>query len=87
MPYREKLRAYAKVAAERFDTARFEAFCAEHLGHLDEIAWEFFGTPIAKDAVRKKVAALFPANEVEMFTELFFNRIGQWRADVRGGTK
>ncbi|MFU8803857.1 MAG: ATP-grasp domain-containing protein, partial [Bradymonadaceae bacterium] len=28
MPYRERLRAYAKIAEERFDTARFEEFCA-----------------------------------------------------------
>ena len=39
---------------------RFEEFCAKHLGHLDEVLWEFFGTDIAKDAVRQKVAALFP---------------------------
>ena len=38
----------------------FEEFCAQHLAHLDEVAWEFFGTDTAKDAVRQKVAALFP---------------------------
>ena len=32
------------------------------------------------------VAALFPAHEVEQFTELFFGRIGAWRADVAAGT-
>src|SRR6266545_4034699 len=78
MPYRERLRAYAKVAEERFDAARFEEFCAAHLGHLDEVAWEFFATPVARDAVRKKVAALFPAHEVEPFTELFWRRIQAW---------
>ena len=30
---------------------------------------------------RKKVAALFPAHEVEPFTELFWKRIQAWRAD------
>ena len=40
---------------------RFQEFCAKHLPHLDEVAWEFFGTDRAKDAVRQKVAALFPA--------------------------
>lgn len=82
LPYRDKLRAYAKIAEERFDTARFEEFCATHLAHLDEVALEFFATPIARDAVRKKVAALFPAHEVEPFTELFWRRIGAWREDV-----
>ena len=38
-------------------------------------------TPVAKDAVRQKVAALFPPHEVDAFTELFWNRIQTWRAD------
>jgi hypothetical protein len=81
LPYRDRLRAYAQVAEQRFELARFEEFCAQHLGHLDEVAHEFFATPAAREAVRKKVAALFPAHEVEQFTELFWNRIAAWRAD------
>ena len=83
MPYRERLRAYAAVAEERFEAPRFEEFCAKHLPHLDEIAWEFFGTPVAKAAFREKVAALFPKHEVEQFTELFWNRVQAWRADTK----
>jgi hypothetical protein len=79
-PYREKLAAYANIARKRFDSARFEEFCAKQLAHLPEAAWEFFGTEVAKDAVRQKVAALYPANEVEQFTELFWDRIQQWRS-------
>jgi hypothetical protein len=85
LPYRERLREYAKVAEQRFAVAEFEEFCARHLAHLDEVAWEFFATPIARDAVRKKVAALFPAHEVEPFTELFWRRIQAWRADTGAG--
>jgi hypothetical protein len=81
--YEEKLDAYAKIADERFETDRFEQFCKDHLGHLDEVAWEFFATQEAKDAVRQKTAALFPAHEVEMFTELFWNRIQAWRRDQK----
>ena len=87
LPYRDKLRAYAKIAEERLDAGRFEEFCKKHLPHLDEVAWEFFATQTAKDAVRKKVAALFPANEVEPFTELFWKRIGTWRADQKADHK
>ena len=78
-PYREKLAAYAKIARKRLDAARFEEFCAKQLSHLPEVAWEFFGTDTAKDAVRQKVAALYPADEVERFTELFWERIQKWR--------
>lgn len=81
--YAEKLDAYARIAHERFETERFEEFCAQHLAHLDEVAWEFFGTEEAKRAVREKVAALYPPHEVEAFTELFWGRIQKWRADQR----
>jgi len=81
LPYRERLRATAAVAERHFDTARFEAFCARHLPHLDEVAWEFFGTDAAREAVRVKVQALFPAHEVEPFTELFWSRIQRWREE------
>lgn len=78
---REKLKAYAALAEAHFDSAAFEAFCAEHLPHLERVAWEFFGTEAAKDAFRQKVAALYPAHEVEPFTELFWRRVQAWRAD------
>ena len=41
---RERLAAYAAIARQRFDTDAFDEFCATHLGHLDEVLWEFFGT-------------------------------------------
>jgi hypothetical protein len=79
VPYREKLRRYAAVARARFEADRFEAFCAEHLGHLDELAWEYFGSDRCREAVRAKVEALFPDHEHDEFTELFWTRIQDWR--------
>jgi hypothetical protein len=80
--YAEKLDAYAAIADERLETARFEEFCATHLSHLDEVAHEFFGGAVARDAIRQKVASLFPAHEVEPFTELFWARIQDWRGET-----
>ena len=80
LPYSEKLDQYAAIADARFETARFEEFCATHLSNLDAVAYDFFASPEAKDAVRQKTAALFPAHEVEKFTELFWGRIQAWRA-------
>jgi hypothetical protein len=76
--YEEKIDAYAAVADERFETDRFNEFCEQKLPHLDEVAWEFFGTEDAKDAIRQKVTALYPEHEIEPFTNLFFERIGPW---------
>lgn len=85
-PYRERLAAYAQIARERFEHERFEEFCQTHLSHLDEVAWDFFGTELARTAVRKKVEALYPRHEVEAFTELFWQRIQAWRADESGAS-
>lgn len=78
MTTRERLDAMMPIVHRRFETERFEDFCDTHLGHLEEVAVEWFRTDKAKDAVRQKVAALFPEHEVEEYTEEFFGRIGQW---------
>jgi hypothetical protein len=57
----------------------FEAFCAEHLEQLDEVAYEFFASGTLRDAIEQKVTALFPKHEVEEFTQLFWDRIQSWR--------
>ena len=79
LPYRERLREYAAIARRRFEAERFEEFCARHLGHLDEVAWEYFGGERARAAVRRKVEALFPEREWDQFTEHFWRRIQEWR--------
>jgi len=78
MTLRERLDALVPIAHKRFETERFEEFCETHLSHLPEIAVEFFGSDLGKDAVRQKVQQLFPEHEVEQFTDLFHGRIGTW---------
>ena len=60
-----------RIAHERFETEKFRDFCRKHLGHLDALAYEFFGSETMRDAMRRKVTALFPAHEIDEFTELF----------------
>ena len=82
MPYREKLAAYAAIGHQRMETERFHEFCDQHLSHLEEHTYEFFGTELAKETIRRKVGSLFPAHEVESFTEHFWERIQRWRSDL-----
>jgi len=70
---------YDAVAKEYFEADRFEEFCGTHLKHLDEVAWDFFGTERAKDIFREKVAALYPKHEIEPFTEHFYGLVQFWR--------
>jgi hypothetical protein len=82
-PFRDKLRVYGTIARERLETERFQRFCREHLAHLDQVAWEFFGSETAKEAVRLKVHALYPPHEVELFTDHFWGLIQFWRKTER----
>ena len=79
IPFEEKFAGYVKLARERFEVDAFEEFCATHLAHLDEVAHEFFGTDTVQAAVREKVEALYPKHEIDQFTELFWQRIQNWR--------
>lgn len=83
LSYRDKLAAYGAIARERLEADRFGAFCAEHLPHLDELAWEFFGGDRAREAVKLKVEALFPQHEVDEFTDHFWGMIQFWRKTER----
>jgi hypothetical protein len=75
LPFADKLPRYAKLAEQHFELDRFEEFCGTHLAHLDEVAWNYFGSERCKAAVRRKVEALFPSHEHEEFTELFWQRL------------
>lgn len=77
--YREKLSAYAGLARQRYDRDRFEEFCSRELRDLDEITLEYVGTDRARNAVAAKVASIFPADEVEQFTNRFWGLLQLWR--------
>lgn len=79
LPFRERLSEYARIGRERLEADRFQDFCDQHLGHLDEVVWEFFGTPRAHELVREKVTALFPAHEVDKFTAHYWGLLKFWR--------
>lgn len=81
MTLRERLDATVALAHRRFQTDAFETFCARYLGDLEEVTRDFFRSEQGRDAVRQKVAALYPAHEVEEFTDRFWQRIQRWRRD------
>jgi hypothetical protein len=79
IPFEEKLAGYVKLARRRFDVDAFDDFCATHLSELDEVANNFFASEIMHDAIRQKVTSLFPVQEIDTFTELFWSRVQEWR--------
>lgn len=79
LPFAEKLDKYDALAKAYFEADRFEEFCGTHLSHLDEVAYDFFGTPRAKEIFREKVTALYPKHEIDTFTDHFHGLVQFWR--------
>ena len=79
IPFEEKMAGYVSLAREHFSVDEFESFCDTHLPQLDEVAYEFFASDTALDAIREKVTALYPEDEIDSFTELFWSRVQKWR--------
>ena len=82
----ERIRVCGEIAEARLETDRFVDFCETHLGYLDEVADEFFGSEAARDAVHVKVSSLYPDHEIDEFTDLFFNRIQAARREEPPGS-
>jgi len=87
LPYREKLRGYAKIARERLQADQFAEFCAKHLGPVEEAARMWFRSDRCKAAIRKKVANIYPAHEVDDFAARFFGIVQQSVADAEKEAK
>ncbi|MEY2714332.1 MAG: hypothetical protein RIT24_675 [Planctomycetota bacterium] len=81
-PYAKKLEQYGKLARQRFDADRFAEFCAKNLKDLIPAAQQWFASDACKEAVRKKVAHIYPAHEVDEFSARFFQAVQAGSADL-----
>jgi hypothetical protein len=87
LPYREKLKGYAKIARERLQSDQFAEFCKKHLGPLEEAARAWFRSDRCKEAILKKVQNIYPAHEVDDFSARFFGIVQQSVADAEKESK
>ena len=81
LAYDEQLARYSAIAEERLDAEAYEEFAQRHLGDLDAVVWEYFGTPRAREVIRAKVEVLFPEHEHDEFTQHFWEQVQSWRAE------
>ena len=81
LSYEEKLAGYRRIADEYFDTERYNAFCAEHLAHVDEIVLEWVRSDDFGSLLRETVRAMYPAHEHERFLGHFNGLIDAWIRD------
>ena len=86
-PYREKLSGYAEIARSRMSADEFDAFCDRHLAPLERAAAAWFRSARCEEAVRSKVANLFPEHEVEEFTARFLGLVRQSVDDMESSAQ
>ena len=81
--YREKLAAYLALADEYFEADDYWAFCAEHLGHLDEAVLTWVRSDAFDRLLVDTVRATYPPHEHDRFLGHFRGLTKAW-ADEQG---
>jgi hypothetical protein len=82
LSYDEKLDGYRRLSDEYFQVERYQEFCAQHLGHLDELAHAWFTSGEFDDLLVQTVVSTFPAHEHEHFVAHYRGLLGAWAADA-----
>jgi hypothetical protein len=76
--YEEKLAGYRRLADAYFQVDEYTAFCAEHLGHLDEEVADYIGGDEFDRLLVDTVRATFPLHEHGAFVEHYRGIMAAW---------
>jgi hypothetical protein len=85
LSYAEKLAGYRRLADDYFQTERYQEFCARHLGHVDEMVYEWVSSPEFRTLLDDTVRSTYPAHEHERFLGHFGGLIDAWIRDQSAG--
>jgi hypothetical protein len=81
LSYREKLAEHRRLADEYFETERYQEFCAAHLGHVDEVVYDWVRSADFDGLLLDTVRATYPPAEHDRFIAHFRGLIGAWVKD------
>jgi hypothetical protein len=81
LSYAEKLAGYRRLADDYFDVERYQDFCARHLGHVDEMVYEWVSSPEFRTLLDDTVRSTYPEHEHERFLGHFGGLIDAWIRD------
>jgi hypothetical protein len=81
LSYAEKLAGYRKLADDYFETDRYREFCADRLGHVDELVYDWVRSPDFDAMLVDTVRATYPPHEHERFLAHFRGLLGAWVHD------
>jgi hypothetical protein len=82
LTYEEKLAEYRKLSDAYFQVSEYQEFCAQHLGHLDEAAHEWFTSGEFDDLLVQTVVSTFPPHEHEQFVAHYRGLLDAWARDA-----
>ncbi len=81
LSYTEKLAEYRRLADEYFEADRYVEFCARHLGHVDEMVYDWVRSPEFDTLLVDTVRSTYPADEHDRFLAHFRGLIDAWIRD------
>ncbi|WP_427885996.1 ATP-grasp domain-containing protein [Kribbella sp. GL6] len=82
LDYDAKLDGYLALADQHFETAKYQEWCASHLGDFDLRVRDWVAGPDFERVLRQTVAATYPAHEQEKFFAHFKGLTDLWVADA-----
>ncbi len=81
LSYREKLTEYRRLADDYFDADRYAEFCANRLGHVDEMVYDWVRSADFDALLVDTVRTTYPPHEHERFLAHFRGLIDLWIHD------
>jgi hypothetical protein len=84
LSYEEKLAEYRRMADDYFSVEAYQQFCADSLGHLDEVVLDWVRGPDFDRLLVDTVRATFPSHEHEHFIAHYRGLLGAWAHDEEG---
>ncbi|HST16368.1 MAG TPA: hypothetical protein VLK36_01785 [Gaiellaceae bacterium] len=82
LDYGSKLARYRELADDYFQVDSYRSFCERHLGHLDEVAHEWFTSPEFDQVLVSTVRSTFPTHEHEHFVDHYRGLLAAWARDT-----
>jgi hypothetical protein len=82
LSYEDKIVEYRKLADGYFETDRYADFCASHLGHVDEMVYDWVRSAEFDTLLLDTVRAGFPPHEHDRFIAHFRGLIDLWKRDM-----
>jgi hypothetical protein len=81
LSYEEKLREYRRVSDEYFQVEAYRQFCADSLGHLDDVVLEWVRSGDFDRLLVDTVRSTFPSHEHDHFIAHYRGLLGSWAHD------